>query len=134
MDADRNHHSTGRPGTAPMPSPSTYEKTVPAAGVAATHAPPLLMLWRRAGQVNATQYNGFSGCLWLPGGRPPLRHRSGSQFCLVSAYPNGHPQADIPDRVTACEQYLNRTIIVPNMKVYLHYLRPDRDSNAGPTA
>jgi hypothetical protein len=36
--------------------------------------------------------------------------------------------------VIACEQYINRTIIVPNMKDHLHHLRPDRDSNAGPTA
>jgi hypothetical protein len=121
-----------------MPSPSTCEKTVSAASVAATRAPPLLMLSRRAGQESSAQYNGFSGCLWLPGwlpdGGPPLRYRSGSQFCLVSAYPNGHPHADISDRVIACEQYLNRTIIVSNAEVYLHYLRPDRDSNAGPTA
>jgi hypothetical protein len=36
--------------------------------------------------------------------------------------------------VIACEQYLNRTILVSNIDIYLHYLRPDRDSNAGPTA
>jgi hypothetical protein len=36
--------------------------------------------------------------------------------------------------LTCHGQYVNRTILVPSMKVYLHYLRPDRDSNAGPTA
>jgi hypothetical protein len=60
----------GRLGTAPIPSPRKCEKTVSAASVAATRAPPLLMLWRRAGQESATHDNGFSGCLWLPGWLP----------------------------------------------------------------
>jgi len=37
-------------------------------------------------------------------------------------------------RVIACEQYVTRTMIVSITKIYQHYLRPDRDSNAGPTA
>jgi len=37
-------------------------------------------------------------------------------------------------RVTACEEYITRTTMVSNTTVNLHYLRPDRDSNAGPTA
>jgi hypothetical protein len=36
--------------------------------------------------------------------------------------------------VFACEQYIIRTILVSNINTYLHHLRPDRDSNAGPTA
>jgi hypothetical protein len=36
--------------------------------------------------------------------------------------------------VTACEQYIIRTTIVSNVTDNLHHLRPDRDSNAGPTA
>jgi hypothetical protein len=36
--------------------------------------------------------------------------------------------------VIACEQYIIRTIIISNIDIYLHHLRPDRDSNAGPTA
>ena len=37
-------------------------------------------------------------------------------------------------RVIACEQYVTRTMIVSITSIYQHYLRPDRDSNAGPTA
>jgi hypothetical protein len=40
----------------------------------------------------------------------------------------------ISDQVTACEQYIIRTIAVSNINIYLYILRPDRDSNAGPTA
>jgi len=29
----------------------------------------------------------------------------------------------------ACEQYINRTILVSNINICLYYLRPDRDSN-----
>jgi hypothetical protein len=36
--------------------------------------------------------------------------------------------------ITCRGQYVKRMILVPSMKVYLHYLRPGRDSNAGPTA
>jgi hypothetical protein len=36
--------------------------------------------------------------------------------------------------VTACEQYIIRTMIVLNIATELHYLRPERDSNARPTA
>jgi hypothetical protein len=36
--------------------------------------------------------------------------------------------------VTACEQYIIRTMIISNIMIYLHYLRPERDSNARPTA
>jgi hypothetical protein len=45
-----------------------------------------------------------------------------------------HPQGDASDLVIAYEQYVNRTIVVPNTKAYLYYLRPDRDSDAGLTA
>jgi hypothetical protein len=42
---------------------------------------------------------GFSGSVWLPvwlpSGEPPVRHVSGSQFCLVGAYPAARPQAAI---------------------------------------
>ena len=84
------------------------QKTVSAASVAATRAPPAQMLWRREGQEGGPQYADFSGCLWLPvwlpGGGPSLRHISGSQFCLVNGYPIGHLHAGIPDRVIACGQ------------------------------
>ena len=45
-----------------------------------------------------------------------------------------YPQDDVSDSVIACEQYNIRTIAVSNIDFYLYILRPDRDSNAGPTA
>jgi len=57
----------------------------------------------RAGQGRQPRCIGVSGCrwlpVWLPGGGPPLQHISGSQFCLVSAYPPVHPQGDVSDWV-----------------------------------
>ena len=73
-------------------------------------------------------------------GGPGLASRAASAahiwitVLLVSAYSSTHPQGDASDLVIACEQYVNRTIVVPNTKTYLYYLRPDRDSDAGPTA
>jgi hypothetical protein len=56
------------------------------------------------------------------------------QFCLVSGTCPPIRRAIHQARVIACEQYLNRTIIISNIDIYLENLRPDRDSNAGPTA
>ena len=64
-----------------------------------------------------------------PGGRYP-----GASFCLVSATCPRIRKAIHQVRVIACGQYLIRTIVVSNFDIYLYRLRPDRDSNAGPTA
>jgi hypothetical protein len=58
----------------------------------------------------------------------------GPSFCLVSAIRPRIRKAIHEVRVIACEQYLIRTIAVPNIKVYLRCLRPERDSDARPTA
>jgi hypothetical protein len=56
------------------------------------------------------------------------------RFWLVSAHPPAHPKAMHQMRVIACEQHITVLMIISNIQRYLDYLRPDRDSNAGPTA
>jgi hypothetical protein len=72
--------------------------------------------------------------LGFPCGRAALRHISRTLILLVSAHRKRISKTMHHVGVTACEQYIIRTMIVSNIMIYLHYLRPERDSNARPTA
>jgi hypothetical protein len=62
-----------------------------------------------------------------PSGFPMADH-------LCGTYPLRIGKAEHHMRVIACEQHLAIVITVSIIVIYQLYLRPDRDSNAGPTA
>ena len=114
----------------------------------AQQAPPLL---RMAGHRPCGRAIGRQGvraprlmpALLVP--RKPSMSRSRWHGCQLNAVhirsrvlpgeriPAVNQQVDVSDRVISCERYINRTISVSNIDNCPYHLRPNRDSNAGPT-
>ena len=129
------------PGVAAVPSASTRkEAVVPASACEAGQRQAVPWPTNLSGAIlESSRSVGFSGrrrlSAWLPmgpgGSAPPIQNPNSAW----SAHHRKRVSSTIHHvGVTACGQYIIRTVIISNIVTELHHLRPDRDSNAGPTA
>jgi len=128
------------PGVAAVPSASTRkEAVVPASACEAgqRQAVPWPTKWGDTGKAHDPSAS--AGAVGYPLGYPCGRaalHRLPRTLILPGQRTTASASAAryITVGVTACEQHIIRTVIISNIATELHHLRPDRDSNAGPTA